>query len=380
MHLITTLCLIFIYTNVVSAGKIKYMDSNDNPAVNIDNENPTPIVGVLTQEVSQLILRKYPNNNYTSYIAASYVKYVEGAGLVKNVNTYATKIFYPKSMGKKQLLLKHKNLKLNMKTFCSVLLPGGATYFNQSHGYADAGRYIYEIAKEINDNGTYFPVWGTCLGFELLVYLSANSSEPRTYCSSSSQALPLEFKEDFKNSRMFRNASDNVIDILKNYVVTANFHLYCFTEETFANMKLNNIWDVMSLNHDWDGIEFISTIEHKKYPFYGTQFHPEKNIYEFIANRNITHTSKAIQASQYFADFLVNEARRNRQQFNNETEEVQHLIYNYAPVYTALKGSSFEQQYLFEAERSSAFNVMKNNNLTILLSLLSGWIIYKLSL
>lgn len=48
---------------------------------------------------------------------------------------------------------------------------------------------------EINDNGTYFPVWGTCLGFELLVYLSANSSEPRTYCSSSAQALPLEFTE-----------------------------------------------------------------------------------------------------------------------------------------------------------------------------------------
>ncbi|XP_023297410.2 gamma-glutamyl hydrolase [Lucilia cuprina] len=362
---IATLCLIFFYTNVVSAGKIKYMDSNDNPAVNIDNENPTPIVGVLTQEVSQLILRKYPNNNYTSYIAASYVKYVEGAG----------GRVVPIWIGQKREYYEDLLSKIN-----GVLLPGGATYFNQSHGYADAGRYIYEIAKEINDNGTYFPVWGTCLGFELLVYLSANSSEPRTYCSSSSQALPLEFKEDFKKSRMFRNASDNVIDILKNYAVTANFHLYCFTEETFANMKLNNIWDVMSLNHDWDGIEFISTIEHKKYPFYGTQFHPEKNIYEFIANRNITHTSKAIQASQYFADFLVNEARRNRQQFKNETEEVQHLIYNYAPVYTALKGSSFEQQYLFEAERSSAFNVMKINNLTILLSLLSGCLIYKLSL
>lgn len=81
------------------------------------------------------------------------------------------------------------------KSFLRVLLPGGATYFNQSHGYADAGHYIYEIAKEINDNGTYFPVWGTCLGFELLVYLTANLTEVRTYCSSSSQALPLEFKE-----------------------------------------------------------------------------------------------------------------------------------------------------------------------------------------
>ncbi|XP_065360981.1 gamma-glutamyl hydrolase A [Calliphora vicina] len=360
--LIVTLCLVFVYTNVVSGGKIKYMDSNENPLVNTDNENPTPIVGVLTQEVSQLILRKYPNNSYTSYIAASYVKYVEGAG----------GRVVPIWIGQSRDYYKDILSKIN-----GVLLPGGATYFNQSHGYADAGHHIYEIAQEINDNGTYFPVWGTCLGFELLVYLSANSTEPRTYCSSSAQALPLEFKENFQKSRLFRNASENVIDILKNYAVTANFHLYCFTEETFANMKLNEMWDVMSLNHDWDGIEFISTIEHKKYPFYGTQFHPEKNIYEFIPNRNITHTSRAIKASQYFADFLVNEARRNRQQFNNESEEVQNLIYNYAPVYTALKGSSFEQQYLFELERSSANHLMNMNIFTILLSIFSGLGIYK---
>lgn len=96
----------------------------------------------------------------------------------------------------------------------SVLLPGGATYFNQSHGYADAGRHIYELAKEINDNGTYFPVWGTCLGFELLVYLSANSTEPRTYCSSSSQALPLNFTD---GNLLFKKK--------KNIYF---FRLYCF--------------------------------------------------------------------------------------------------------------------------------------------------------
>lgn len=74
-----------------------------------------------------------------------------------------------------------------------VLLPGGATYFNQSNGYYDAGRIIYEIAIDMNRNGVYFPIWGTCLGMELLVYLSANSNEPRTYCSSYGQSLPLEF-------------------------------------------------------------------------------------------------------------------------------------------------------------------------------------------
>ncbi|KAM7357640.1 gamma-glutamyl hydrolase isoform 2-T4 [Cochliomyia hominivorax] len=354
---------ILLYINVVNGRKITYLDVNNDPLVNTDNENPTPILGVLTQEVSHLILRKYPNNNYTSYIAASYVKYIEGAG----------GRVVPIWIGKEREYYRDILSKIN-----GVLLPGGATYFNQSHGYADAGRHIYELAQELNDNGTYFPVWGTCLGFELLVYLSANSTEPRTYCSSSSQALPLEFKENFQKSRLFRNASENVINILRNYPVTANFHIYCFTEETFANMKLNEIWDVMSLNHDWDGIEFISTAEHKKYPFYGTQFHPEKNIYEFIKNRNITHISRAIETSQYFANFLVNEARRNRQQFKNETEEKENLIYNYSPVYTALVGSSFEQQYLFENVRSAAESLLKLNSLNFLLSMISVLGMYNL--
>lgn len=43
-------------------------------------ENATPIIGILTQEVSKLIYRKYPDKQYTSYLAASYVKFVESGG------------------------------------------------------------------------------------------------------------------------------------------------------------------------------------------------------------------------------------------------------------------------------------------------------------
>lgn len=111
-----------------------------------------------------------------------------------------------------------------------MLFVGGAVLFNES-GYAKAGRYIYDIAKEMNDNGNYFPLWGTCLGFELLTYLSANGDEHRADCKSNNQALPLEFKEDFQSSRMFTNAPESIINILKNESVTANFHSFCVTEK-----------------------------------------------------------------------------------------------------------------------------------------------------
>lgn len=102
----------------------------------------------------------------------------------------------------------------------------------------------------------------------------------------------------------------------------------------------------MSLNHDVNGIEFVSTIEHVKYPFYGVQFHPEKSLYEFV-NAKVPHTNSAAKSTQYFADFFISEARQNPHRFLNATEQKRSLIYNYNPKYTSLVGSSFIQLYLF---------------------------------
>lgn len=47
--------------------------------INDTDLNDTPIVGVLAQEISYHLNTKYPDQ-FESYIAASYVKFVEGAG------------------------------------------------------------------------------------------------------------------------------------------------------------------------------------------------------------------------------------------------------------------------------------------------------------
>lgn len=53
-----------------------------NDVVEQDEEvvNNRPIIGVLSQEQSFYLHGKYPDENFTSYIAASYVKDVESAG------------------------------------------------------------------------------------------------------------------------------------------------------------------------------------------------------------------------------------------------------------------------------------------------------------
>lgn len=64
---------------------------------------------------------------------------------------------------------------------------------------------------------------------------------------------------------------------------------------------------ILGTNIDRDGLEFISAMEHTKYPFYATQFHPEKLAWEWAPDRDILHSRKAIRVGQYFGNFFMSE-------------------------------------------------------------------------
>ncbi|XP_069702027.1 gamma-glutamyl hydrolase-like [Periplaneta americana] len=290
--------------------------------------NNRPIIGVLAEEFRQ---RHGHETKQSSYIAASYVKFLEGAGArVVPVMINETKDYY-----------RHIVDKVN-----GILLPGGATYFNATDGYAEAGGELYHLAVEKNKQGDYFPIWGTCLGFELLTYLAANKVEHRTRCLSYNEASPLWFRGNISASRMFKNAPYDIIGILAKENVTANFHHFCLTMETMRRLNLTIDWQFMTFNEDSYGMEYISTLEHRSYPFYGVQFHPEKNMYEWKQGKIHPHFAEAVRVSQFFANFFVNEARKNNHKFDNEMEERKHLIYNYPLVYTG-NLTVFEQCYVF---------------------------------
>lgn len=211
---------------------------------------------------------------------------------------------------------------------------------------------IFDTAIELNQNGEYFPIWGTCLGFELLGYLATNSEEIRTDCDSNKVSLPLEFKSDYGESRMFQLCPNEVISILQTKAVTPNFHNYCITEANMTAFGLDKDWRVMSLNSDSSrpAVRFISTMEHRTFPFYGVQFHPEKTLYEYIPNRNISHTKDAIVAAQYFSRFFVEECRKSLHSFANYTEENRHLIYNFPVTFSAPTNSIYQEVYMFQED------------------------------
>lgn len=296
--------------------------------------NDRPIIGVLSQEQSAYLHTKYPEENYTSYIAASYVKDVESAGAR----------VVPILIGKDRSYYEELMSKIN-----GVLIPGGATYFNQSDGYADAGQHIYEIAMKLNDEGDYFPIFGTCLGFELLIILASGRGEKenRITCYSYSN-LPLDFTDDYRTSKMFKEASEDVLDILINEDVTVNAHQFCIIDENLQNYNLTKDWRVTSHGDDDYGVQFIASVEHTRYPFYGVQFHPEKISFEWKLSKNYPHSLKAVKANRYFMDFFIKECRKSSHAFASQAEENQYVIYNYEPHFTGVLGSAYHQCYFFE--------------------------------
>ncbi|XP_041987981.1 gamma-glutamyl hydrolase A-like [Aricia agestis] len=302
----------------------------------VSNEviNDRPIIGVLAQEQSYYLHTKYPEENYTSYIAASYVRDVEKSGAR----------VVPIMIGKERSYYEALMSKIN-----GVLFPGGATYFNQSNGYADAGEHILSIAKELNDAGDYFPIFGTCLGFQLIMILESGRGEVenRGTCWSF-RNLPLHFTEDFRSSKMFSESSADVVDILAHDDVTVNAHQFCIFDENLKAYNLDEVWQPTSYSIDDFGLSFIATIENKRYPFYGVIFHPEKSSFEWKRSKQYPHSINAVVANRYFMDFFVKECRKSGHTFANEAEENQHVIYNHEPKFTGVLGSQHHECYFFE--------------------------------
>ncbi|KAK2859715.1 hypothetical protein Q5P01_004335 [Channa striata] len=284
--------------------------------------NDKPIIGVLAQDVFS------PKPNKTAYVAASYVKFLESAGArVVPVMINQTREEYERLFN----------------SINGILYPGGGVSIISS-GYARAAKIFYDLAIQANARGDYFPVWGTCLGFEQLTYLTSGKNL-LSYTNTSGVSLPLHFTNDTKTSRMFKGFPAELMDDLASEPLTENSHKWSVSLLTFnKNKKLNKFYKVLSTNTDGQ-TEFVSTVEAYDYPIYGTQWHPEKNAFEWT-KPYIPHSPAAVKTTFYMAEFFIGEARKNFHTFDSEEAERKALMYNYSPVYTGRK-SGFEQTYFF---------------------------------
>ena len=106
---------------------------------------------------------------------------------------------------------------------------------------------------------------------------------------------------------------------------------------------------MLSTNADGTGKPFVSTMEARRYPFAATQWHPEKNNFEWgtkLGPAAIPHGADATAVSQYVADHVVGLARRSAHAFPSAAAEADALIYNYPAVPDP--NGYFSQVYVFD--------------------------------
>jgi len=73
-----------------------------------------------------------------------------------------------------------------------MMWPGGATGMSSNGGpskWAASGKYLVGLLMNANDNDDFFPLWGTCLGYELIAEIFANNYTFRIRVSTGSDTI-----------------------------------------------------------------------------------------------------------------------------------------------------------------------------------------------
>lgn len=122
----------------------------------------SPIIGVYTQidEYDQPSTKEF----LSTYISAAYVKYIWMSG------AQVVPIFAFADQSEIQVVLRKVN---------GILFTGGAgeDQIHINNRWVKNANFILQFAINQNKKGRVFPIWGTCLGLELLSYLTSGFDE-----------------------------------------------------------------------------------------------------------------------------------------------------------------------------------------------------------
>jgi gamma-glutamyl hydrolase len=222
------------------------------------------------------------------------------------------------------------------------VFPGGLTWLWLDSPYVIAARKLFDMAVASNDAGDPFPIWGTCLGHQLLQILATNISRNDLLVETDAVGHPttLEFvggAEAAAKSVLFKDLPKDLIDKLSSpdYNIAIQNHMYGVPPSFYKRWpELAEWYSIVSTTKDRNGLEYISTIEGKKYPFFGTQWHPEKPPFEFTMDE-IPHTIDAIRVSQHLANAFVDVARKSSHEPPSREDGLELQIYDTCPIFAA---------------------------------------------
>ena len=214
------------------------------------------MIGIVTQPLPDEFKDDPRFAGKQTYIMEAYVEFMEAAGarVVPLIATDETSITDEK-----------------LKMLNGVLFPGG------DGDYLEIGDHIYKSLIAENDAGNFYPLWGTCLGFENMATFASDAENPLSPLVSSAHSLTLDFLVDPTKTKMFDGID---AELYTTEAMTYNSHHWGLSLDTFStDAGLKKMFTPTSTSTDPEsGDTFVASMESETYPFLGTQFHPEKII------------------------------------------------------------------------------------------------------
>jgi gamma-glutamyl hydrolase len=238
----------------------------------LSKRNNKLCIGIIT--IPHMKRVKYGN----THIMKSYIDWFESRDVSVVVIPYDTtehSVYYHKTNG--------------------LLIPGGETrYIMKNKTFIQTIRQFIELSLQGGEQ-EYYPIWGTCFGFELLMSIIGGFNSFKRY--NAHGRYPIRVTYHGIKSRMMKRFPLSYINFLEYQKSTLQNHEYGISQIDFLkNRHLATFYNILATSIDEDGKEYVAAIEGKYYPIYGVQWHPERQP----------------QESMHFIDFFISEMHRNK--------------------------------------------------------------------
>lgn len=302
-----------------------------------------PIIAVISQPATTYA-KKFPGaTNNWSQVVGSYVDWVQQTGAEVALIPYD---------------MPWHILTQVLSQTQGMLLPGGAAELvdeKKGNAVTNYQQRIHEIMKWVekqNNNGTFYPVWGTCLGMEELMIHHGNNNGKvlQSGFNDNGKYHPVKLNKSFWKSKFFGHLNISNADLkgVFNDPIAYYYHSEGVDTAHFKKMAGMDKVRLLGTSKNDAGREFTAILESKKYPMFFTQFHPEKHQFEKRDSyKPMDRSERTIRVMTSFIFKLVEMARKHAQPFEKIPESIQsYFPYYKTPMWSPSK--AFERIYMFK--------------------------------
>jgi len=261
-----------------------------------------PLIGVIAQPASSHLDNEYFNaQSHWNYIPRSYVDWISHSG--------AMPVLIPFDIPLDAL----DHLLDNIQ---GVLFPGGGSALFDDQGnptlFQKRTKHIMDFAAKKNDNGVYYPLIGTCFGFQSLVIAMADQDPDLLVCNFGDEETSHTVDKDYDwDKSVFWKTMDQTL--VSKAFSTGNLyysHNCGFRPSSLTNSKafMQNAW-ILATSVATTGKTFVAMVEHQHYPFVANQYHPEKTQFERLGPTFLARDPITMQFTSEFIMTMVDHTR-----------------------------------------------------------------------